>query len=540
MSGPQALWVSFAGTITPFATRSVTVPIRLLSSSWREQRVAEADAGGTMTEEPVDWLTEPELRALAKAYSDPLGARQLLSRAGLAAEDLPLQASTPMKFWRAVNDGLVEGALPLGRREILRLAVEAYPANPIFTTGLAAAARSAGGLGGGAPSSSPGSAAWAAGSAATSAQRWFDLPTPATVFTLDAVGYSKRGMLVQLAVRDGLRQIVATALSRAGIPQEASQRQDRGDGYLGVISAAIPKAVIVADLVRELEIALRAYNRTRDEQGRIRLRVAIHEGDVLSDSTGWAGDAVVVGARLVDAQAVRDALAGDPDADLAVILSSEIFDATVRERLLGLDPGLFQRVEVSSAKFSGHAWLTVPGRSPDLAGRSAGGTSGGQPAVTVTGSRPDVSRWNFFVSVAQEDEVWGSWIAWYLEEEGYRVHLESWDVQAGNFDIEILNDAVQFSERTIVVLSPAYLASERVAAAWQHAWRRDASGLQRTLIPVRVEECEPGGLLSGIRYVDLVGLDDDAAKETLKEQIRRSVAGYYRPATPPPFPGRSR
>jgi hypothetical protein len=177
------------------------------------------------------------------------------------------------------------------------------------------------------------------------------------------VGFSKRSTLVQRDGREGLRDIVGEALARTGIPDDAVQLQDRGDGFFGVVSAEVPAAEVVADLPRELRIALGAYNRTRNEAGRLRLRVALHQGQVVVDGTGFAGRASVVAARLVDAPALRRVIDGTPAADLALIVSSDMFDATVRDRLRGLDPGEFREVHLDLPSFTGTAWVNVPGVS---------------------------------------------------------------------------------------------------------------------------------------------------------------------------------
>jgi hypothetical protein len=390
-----------------------------------------------------------------------------------------------------------------------------------------------------------------ASEAAAPANQWFppssQTPFPATILFLDAVGYSRRGMLVQLATQDGLREISEAAFARVGIDLAAVRSQDRGGGYLAVISPFVTKAALAADFVRELGTALAERNRTRNAEGRIRLRLSLHHGDVLPSATGWGGDAVVTGARLVDSPPVRTALAHNLDADLALIVSSTLFDGVIRERLRGLDPDSFQEVEVDMEKFHGRAWLTLPGDK-----RGARPTAGEMPSrddsfaaendkaiarTPAVGERPDIVNWDFFVSVVADDEAWGSWIAWYLEEQGYRVHLETWDLQAGNFAPALLDDVTSFAKRTIVVLSPAYVRSDTVNAAWREAWLRDPGGLRRTLVPVRVEDCTPEGPLRGIFYIDLVGLDQEAARERLNEQIRRAVAGSYRPTNPPTFPG---
>lgn len=142
---------------------------------------------------------------------------------------------------------------------------------------------------------------------------------------------------------------------------------------------------------------------------------------------------------------------------------------------------------------------------------------------------------DFFISYTASDERWAEWIAWRLEEAGFKTVLQKWDFAAGsNFVIE-MQRAASDAKRTIAVLSPAYLKVSRFGAAeWASAFARDPDGLGRTLVPVRVEECAGDGLLKGIVYIDLVGLDENAAREKLLDYVK----GVRRkPTTPPAFPG---
>jgi tetratricopeptide (TPR) repeat protein len=299
-------------------------------------------------------LTDEELDALAGAFHTHVSAAQLLDRAGLERHRHPRWgAGGAAEFWREVASQLRAGVLADGRRRILATAAVLYPGNPVFASGGAAA---------GDPPSSPGSTR-----SASPAREHPDgrvasrggLPVHATVLALDAVGYRRRGALVQRAWREGLREVVGEALRHAAIPEGAVRLQDRGDGFLGTVDAEVPKAAVVADFARELRTALRAYNLTRNEDGRIRLRLALHQGEVLADGTGFAGGAAVVAARLVDAPPVRRIL-GSPAADLALIVSAALFDATVSERLRGLDPTEFRRVDIDVPEFAGTAWVNIP------------------------------------------------------------------------------------------------------------------------------------------------------------------------------------
>jgi hypothetical protein len=156
----------------------------------------------------------------------------------------------------------------------------------------------------------------------------------------------------------------------------------------------------------------------------------------------------------------------------------------------------------------------------------------------VGSSGPAKRRRDFFVSYTQSDRDWAEWIAWQLEAEGYSVLLEAWDLVPGTGLVHIMDQATRFAERTIAVLSNAYLESSNVGAAeWLAAFRRDPLGLESRLIPVRVEDCTVDGLLAGIVYADLFGLaDKDSVRERLVTVVATALNGRAKPLVEPPLP----
>jgi len=142
---------------------------------------------------------------------------------------------------------------------------------------------------------------------------------------------------------------------------------------------------------------------------------------------------------------------------------------------------------------------------------------------------------DFFMSYNRADRTWAEWIAWQLEEAGYTTVLQAWDFRPGcNFALE-MDKAAAEGERTIAVLSPAYLGALYTQPEWAAAFAQDPTGKKGTLLPVRVKECKLKGLLTQIVRIDLVGLDEPKAKEALLEGIKRERA---KPAIKPGFPGR--
>jgi hypothetical protein len=141
---------------------------------------------------------------------------------------------------------------------------------------------------------------------------------------------------------------------------------------------------------------------------------------------------------------------------------------------------------------------------------------------------------DFFISYTQADEHWAKWIAWELEAAGYQVRIQAWDFLAGkNFVVE-MQRATEEARRTIAVLSPAYLKSRFGRAEWAAGLATDPEGLEAKLVPVRVEPCDPTGLLKAITYIDLVGTDEATARKALLDHLGNR---RLKPSAPPPFPG---
>src|SRR5260370_10782555 len=161
-------------------------------------------------------------------------------------------------------------------------------------------------------------------------------------------------------------------------------------------------------------------------------------------------------------------------------------------------------------------------------------TDTGEPRRVDSAPEP---RWDFFISYTQTDRNWAEWVAWTLEEAGHQVLIETWDfVPGSNWQVG-MQQAVARSERTIALLSPAYLRSVFGQQEWQSAQAADPRGFARKLVPIRLAECERPGLLARVRSFDLFDLDEAAARKRLLDQIGILLAGRAKPVRAPDFPG---
>jgi len=144
--------------------------------------------------------------------------------------------------------------------------------------------------------------------------------------------------------------------------------------------------------------------------------------------------------------------------------------------------------------------------------------------------------WDFFVSYTQADRGWAEWIAWQLEEDGYRVLIQAWDMVPGANWPHLMQGGVRQADRTVAVLSSAYLKSVTGTAEWEAAWRGDPLGGQRRLLVFRVADCDSPGLLGGVVGVDLFGVDWATARARVRAAAHGAVTGRAKPGTEPGFP----
>jgi hypothetical protein len=141
---------------------------------------------------------------------------------------------------------------------------------------------------------------------------------------------------------------------------------------------------------------------------------------------------------------------------------------------------------------------------------------------------------DFFVSYNKADQRWAEWIAWQLEAAGYTVVFQAWDFAPGTNFVLKMHEAVADSARTVAVLSPDFLRSSFTQPEWAAALAGDPTGQGRKLVPIRVRDCEPAGLLKQISCVDLVSADEETAKARLLDAARGARG---KPSVQPQFPG---
>ena len=176
------------------------------------------------------------------------------------------------------------------------------------------------------------------------------------VVDVEGFGDQRRTNPHQVAVRDGLYRAMQDAFGSAGIPWDNCDHEDRGDGVFVLVPAEVPKALLAESLPPALVTALRAHNDGHPGPERIRLRMALHAGEVHYDQHGVTAVAVNLAFRLLDADPLKAALTSSSGV-LAVIVSSWFFEEVVRHG--GAAPG-YRPVEVAVKETTTTGWICLP------------------------------------------------------------------------------------------------------------------------------------------------------------------------------------
>jgi hypothetical protein len=185
-------------------------------------------------------------------------------------------------------------------------------------------------------------------------------PTHHSFVIADIEGYGRRTDDDQRWLRNELYWVLETSLARAGVPFSQNLTQDRGDSVILLVPGNAPKRNIGDALVQHLDRELTRHARRSSASSRMRLRLALHSGDVARDDRGWIGRDLNTACRLADLPAAREALAADPDANLVVVVSDVWFSSVVRPDPVLAEHFAFRRVPFVVKEIDDHAWIHLP------------------------------------------------------------------------------------------------------------------------------------------------------------------------------------
>jgi hypothetical protein len=182
-----------------------------------------------------------------------------------------------------------------------------------------------------------------------------------TIVAVDVEGFGDRHRTNsnQVAIRNGLYGAMREAFLQAGIPWNDRDHEDRGDGMFILVGSEVPKSLFVESLPSALASALRRHNGTHSGPEQIRLRMALHAGEVNYDQHGATAVSINLTFRLLEAAPVKGALA-DSSGVLAVIASSWFFEEVIRHN--AILAAAYAPVPVVVKETTTTGWICLPDR----------------------------------------------------------------------------------------------------------------------------------------------------------------------------------
>ena len=150
------------------------------------------------------------------------------------------------------------------------------------------------------------------------------------VVDVEKFGAHSRTDAQRVTIHGGLQEILRDACLAAGITWDSCHCEDRGDGTMVLAPADIPKVKFSDLLPGRLAWALRRYNQVHRPGERIRLRMALHAGEVTLDGIGAVSSAVNHAFRILEAAPFKDMLRNSPGGVLALIASEWFYSEVIR------------------------------------------------------------------------------------------------------------------------------------------------------------------------------------------------------------------
>jgi len=182
------------------------------------------------------------------------------------------------------------------------------------------------------------------------------------IFACDVVSFGDpaRTDVAKRYVRDGLYRGLRDSFDSVGIGFDACYREDRGDGALLALPPATDMSVLLGALIHRLRAEVRRHNEVSSSSAQMRLRLAVHTGEVQWDGNGLVGTAVDHAFRILEAAPFKEAVTSS-EAMVALIVSERVYGDVVRHGRGDVDPSDFWQVSVSVKETRTTAWMMAPG-----------------------------------------------------------------------------------------------------------------------------------------------------------------------------------
>lgn len=182
------------------------------------------------------------------------------------------------------------------------------------------------------------------------------------MLSVDIERSAGRGDAGLLDCREVLFGAVRSAAELSGLDWSRCTVSRHGDMLRLIAPPGTDKARLIHPLLQELSHELRQHNRRVGCAHEVRVRAAIHAGEVYVDDGEVVGHPLELLARMLEASPLREALAAAPKpVTVALLVSEHVYDDTVRQGHRGIDPDTYLPVQFTVKETVATGWLRAAG-----------------------------------------------------------------------------------------------------------------------------------------------------------------------------------
>ncbi|QXJ25607.1 hypothetical protein AGRA3207_007125 [Actinomadura graeca] len=162
-------------------------------------------------------------------------------------------------------------------------------------------------------------------------------------------------------MRRCMYDVVRGAAEAAQMSWADCEREDRGDGLYLLAPPGYSVHSLVDPLAPLVRGGLGRVNKTLPADHRLRLRMAVHHGEIVHDEHGVVGPDLNMLFRLLDAPILR---ARFEQGDLALIVSDDVYGRVVSWGMGLIDKKEFEPLLVENKETFCVAWAALPPQPP--------------------------------------------------------------------------------------------------------------------------------------------------------------------------------
>ena len=178
------------------------------------------------------------------------------------------------------------------------------------------------------------------------------------VVDVEGYGDPARTTHQRLVARGGMYQVLMSAFADCDLPWDDKSVDDAGDSLIVVLPGEVTKAHLVDRLPTTVAARLREHNATHSHGARLRMRMAVHFGEVAYDVFGGkTSPELIFVCRILDAAEAKAALK-ESNATLVLIASDPFYQAVVRQHP-SAHPDAFRLVRVDVKEVQAKAWVRL-------------------------------------------------------------------------------------------------------------------------------------------------------------------------------------